>query len=182
MNLDYVLKMDLSLQPFLENDLVRLHPLMQSDFDFLYAAASDPLIWEQHQNYDRFTLENFTVFFNEAIASKGALAIIDVKSSAVIGSSRFRIIDESNGVIEIGWSFLAKKYWGGNYNRQFKILMINYALQYFKSVIFYVNLKNHRSQKAMEKLGAKKMTFPGKPWVLKENVGITYTIDSPLKV
>lgn len=170
-----------NLQPFLENSFVALRPLNQSDFSELYTIASNPLIWAQHQNKDRYTLKNFTQFFNEAIASKGALVIIDVKTKKIIGSSRFRTQDESNGIVEIGWSFLDKAYWGGHYNYAFKKLMINYALQFCANVVFYVNPKNHRSQKAMEKLGAKRMIYHEKPWVLRENIGITYAIDSQLK-
>jgi len=173
------LKMDFDLQPFLENDLVSLRPLSQADFKALYIVASDPLLWEQHQNQDRYTKENFTKFFNEGIISKGALVITDVKTNKIIGSSRFKSIEE--GVIEIGWSFLDRDFWGGKYNRVFKQLMINYALQYCKHVVFYVNNKNFRSQRAMEKLGAKKMIFSEKAWVLREDVGLTYTIDYPLK-
>lgn len=173
--------MNLDLQPFLKNDVVALRPLDQLDFDSLYGIVSDPFIWAQHQNKDRYTLNNFTAFFNESIASKGALVILDAKTEEIIGSSRFKIIDEYQDVVEIGWSFMGRVYWGGHYNRAFKKLMVNHALQHYKSVIFYVNPKNYRSQKAMEKLGARRMTFPEKPWVLKENIGITYAISSPLE-
>lgn len=173
--------MGLSLQPFLENDLVGLRPLIQFDFEALYDIASDPLIWEQHQNKDRYTRENFTAFFNESIASKGALIIVDAKTNSIIGSSRFKIIDEEEKVIEIGWSFLGRAYWGGYYNQTFKKLMVNYGLQHCNYVIFYVNCKNYRSQRAMEKLGARKMKFLEKTWVLREDIGVTYAVDSAIK-
>lgn len=172
--------MNFNLQPYLSNDVVAIRPLEQLDFDALYGVVSDPLIWQQHQNKDRYTLDNFTTFFKESIASKGAMAIIDAETEKIIGSSRFKIIDESAAVVEIGWSLLSRAYWGGHYNRAFKKLMVNHALEHNRYVIFYVNPKNFRSQKAMEKLGAIRMTFPEKPWVLKENIGITYAISSPL--
>lgn len=173
--------MDFNLQPFLENDLVRLRPLNQRDFKQLYFIASDPLIWEQHQNKDRYTHENFTEFFNDAVNSKGALVIVDVKTLDVIGSSRFKIVNTKEKVIEIGWSFLSRDFWGGLYNRKFKKLMVNYALQHFEYVIFYVNPENYRSQRAMEKLGARRMTYSEKPWVLAETIGITYAFNSKLE-
>jgi RimJ/RimL family protein N-acetyltransferase len=169
------------LQPYIESDVVKIRPLEASDFESLYTLAADPKVWQQHQNKDRYTFENFTIFFNEAIASKGALTIIDVKTKDLIGSSRFKIIDESEKIVEIGWSFLGISYWGGTYNRAFKKLMVNYALEYCNAVIFFVNPLNYRSQKAMEKLGAKKMSYAEKPWVLKENIGITYCLDSPIE-
>jgi hypothetical protein len=42
------------LQPTIENRRVRLAPLRADDFDALYAVASDPLIWEQHPNKNRY--------------------------------------------------------------------------------------------------------------------------------
>ena len=173
--------MNLNLQPFLENDIVALRPLKQLDFDALYSVASDPLIWEQHQNKDRHTHVNFMKFFNESIAAKGALVIIDVKTEKIIGSSRFKIGDESHSVVEIGWSFLGRTYWGGDYNREFKKLMINYALQYCKYVVFYVNSMNFRSQKAMEKLGAKRTEDTSKSWVLPKEKGVTFEVGTPLE-
>ncbi len=35
------------LQPVLEGNLVRLRPLAETDFEALYAVASDPRIWER---------------------------------------------------------------------------------------------------------------------------------------
>ena len=172
--------MNINLQPFLENDIVVLRPLAQLDFNSLYTIASDPLIWEQHQNKDRHIRVNFTKFFNESIAAKGALVIIDAKTEKIIGSSRFKIRDESQSVVEIGWSFLDRKYWGGDYNREFKKLMINYALQYCKYVVFYVNAMNFRSLKAMEKLGAKRTEDTTESWVLPKEKGVTFMIDMPL--
>ena len=172
--------MNLNLQPFLENDVLALRPMVQLDFDALYSVASDPLIWEQHQNIDRHIRVNFTKFFNESIAAKGALVIIDARTKKIIGSSRFKIRDESHSVVEIGWSFLDRSYWGGDYNREFKKLMINYALQYCKYVVFYVNSMNFRSQKAMEKLGAKRTEDTSKPWVLPKKKGVTFEIGMPL--
>lgn len=172
--------MSFNLQTTLKNDLVFLRPLIEEDFEELFESASDPLVWEQHQNQDRYTRKNFTTFFDDALTSKGALTIIDAQTNKIIGSTRFKM-SASEGVVEIGWSFLGRSFWGGSYNQSFKKLMINYALLHCTYVIFYVNPKNYRSQKAMEKLGATKMRYLEKPWVLKEDVGVTYAIDSPLK-
>jgi RimJ/RimL family protein N-acetyltransferase len=76
------------LQPVLEDELLRLRPLRPEDWDDLYAVASDPLIWEQHPNNDRYKEEVFKEFFREALESGGALIVIDSKNGQVIGSSR----------------------------------------------------------------------------------------------
>lgn len=169
--------MNFDLQPLLQSDLVVIRPLKTEDFNNLYEVASDPLIWVQHQNQNRHTLQEFTKFFRESLASLGALTIVNKKTKQIIGSSRFKIIDEAAGVVEIGWSYLARNYWGGFYNREIKMLMVNYALNSFNKVIFYVDSKNFRSQRALEKLGAKKSRNFQISWVLPDNKGLTYVID-----
>jgi len=139
--------------PTLASDLVKLRPLQPNDFDALYRVASDPLIWEQHPCHDRYTPTKFRVFFDEAISSNGALVIIETETNEIIGSTRFHGYSQHNSEVEIGWSFLARKYWGGKYNRQTKSMMLNYAFQSVDSVVFLIGSDNQRSRKAVEKIG-----------------------------
>ncbi len=100
-------------QPHLKGELVELRPLRAEDFHALFAAGSDPLIWEQHPAKDRYQQDVFTKFFSDALASGGALIALDAKDGAVIGSSRYHGYDEANSEVEIGWTFLARSHWGG---------------------------------------------------------------------
>ena len=145
--------MSFDLQPILEGELLRLRPLRPEDWDDLYAVASDPLIWEQHPMKDRYKEEVFQGFFREALASGGTLVVIDSKDGQVIGSSRFHGYNKEKSEIEIGWTFLARSYWGGIYNKELKQLMLDHAFRFVTSVIFLVGRQNLRSQRAMEKIG-----------------------------
>jgi RimJ/RimL family protein N-acetyltransferase len=145
--------MPFALQPILEGKLLTLRPLRPEDFQDLYAVASDPLIWEQHPNSDRYQEEVFKGFFREGLESGGALIAIDAKGSRVIGSSRFHGYDSEKSEIEIGWSFLARSHWGGMYNGEMKQLMLRHAFQFVNSVNFIIGVRNLRSQKAIEKIG-----------------------------
>jgi N-acetyltransferase len=145
--------MSFDLQPTLEGELLRLRPLRPEDFHDLYAVASDPLIWEQHPNKDRYEEAVFNEFFREALESGGALIAMDSKDGQVIGSSRFHGYDRDRSEIEIGWTFLARAYWGGMYNREMKKLMLRHAFRFVNSVLFLVGPQNVRSQRAMEKIG-----------------------------
>jgi RimJ/RimL family protein N-acetyltransferase len=145
--------MSFDLQPILEGKLLRLRPLQPEDFQELYVAASDPLIWEQHPNSDRYQEEVFKEFFREGLDSGGALIAIDAKDGRAIGSSRFHGHNEENSEIEIGWSFLARSHWGGAYNGEMKQLMLRHAFQFVNSVNFIIGTRNLRSQKAIEKIG-----------------------------
>lgn len=145
--------MAFELQPILKSEILELRPLRTDDFDELYAVASDPLVWQQHPNSDRYKLEVFRRFFDEAVESGGALIVLDRKDDRVIGSSRFHCYDLVRSEIEIGWTFLARSHWGGVYNRELKRLMLAHAFKFVDNVIFFVGSTNVRSQRAMEKIG-----------------------------
>jgi|SRR5207249_7966033 len=145
--------MPFDLQPDLKGELLELRPLREEDFDELYAAASDPLIWEQHPDKVRYREDVFRQFFQDAMESGGALIAIDRKNGKIIGSSRFNAYDEAKSEVEIGWTFLARTHWGGDYNREMKRLMLTHAFSFVESVIFVVGEENLRSQRAVEKIG-----------------------------
>lgn len=144
-------------QPTLTGELLQLRPLTAADFDALYAVASDPLIWEQHPDNDRHERDVFERFFADALDHGGALAATDRTNGAVIGSSRYRHYDEQTSSVEIGWTFLARRYWGGRYNREMKALMIRHAFKFVGHVSFVVGVSNLRSQKALENIGARRI-------------------------
>ena len=143
----------IDLQPTLEGRRLQLRPLRPEDYRDLYAVAADPLIWEQHPEADRHEPDVFRAFFDGALECKGALVAIDLKSSNLIGSSRFHGYDPGRSELEIGWTFLARSYWGGIYNREMKDLMLRHAFGFVKNVIFVVGSRNRRSQRAVEKIG-----------------------------
>ena len=144
---------EFDLQPNLKGDLIELRPLRPEDWDDLFAVASDPLIWEQHPQSDRYKEDVFKIFFREALECRGAFVIVDTTSQQIIGSTRFYGYDPEKSEIEIGWTFLARKYWGGRYNRELKQLMLDHAFKFVESVVLLVGENNIRSQKATEKIG-----------------------------
>jgi RimJ/RimL family protein N-acetyltransferase len=145
------------LQPHLRGELIEVRPLVPEDWEELFAVASDSLIWEQHPERDRYKEGVFRIFFKEALESGGAFVIIDRKTQQIIGSTRFYGYDPAKSEIEIGWTFLARKYWGGRYNREMKELLLDHAFKFVETAVFYVGQTNLRSQKAMEKIGAMKL-------------------------
>lgn len=144
----------MNLQPYLENKFISMRPLSMSDKEPLYQVSKDPLIWQQHPVWDRYKREKFERFFKESLASKGALVVEEKGTHTIIGSSRYKSIENAPHALEIGWSFLARSHWGGTYNKAVKDLMIRHAFNWIEVIIFYIDMKNIRSQKAVEKLGA----------------------------
>lgn len=147
------------LQPTLQNDIIRIEPLQSSDFERLYAVASDPLIWEQHPSPDRYKREVFETFFKAAIESNGAFLVFDKSDNEVIGSSRYYEYFPEQQSVAIGYTFLCRECWGTTYNRALKTLMLDHAFRFVDNVIFHIGVNNIRSQKAIEKLGAQKMVM-----------------------
>ncbi len=143
-------------QPVLEGERLLLRPLREDDWDALYAVACDPLIWEVHPAYDRWQEEVFRAYFADALAQGGALAVIDKHSGAIVGSSRMQGHDPADGgSVEIGWTFLARSHWGGEFNREMKRLMLSHAFNFVVLVRFRVGEHNVRSRRAMEKIGGR---------------------------
>jgi RimJ/RimL family protein N-acetyltransferase len=140
-------------QPHLVGDLLELRPLRPDDWDVLFAVASDPLIWAGHPQRDRYTEPVFREFFQGALDSGGALVAIDRATGQIIGSSRYNWFGPDGDELEIGWTFLARAYWGGHYNLEMKRLMLNHAFQFVDRVIFIVGTDNVRSRRAMLKIG-----------------------------
>lgn len=149
--------MNFNLQPTLENELVKIIPLREENFDALFEVASDPLVWEQHPNKDRYQSEIFRNFFKGAMESKSAFIMYEKATNKVIGSSRFYELNEENSSIAVGYTFIGRDFWGKGFNGALKTLMFDYAFQYVDKVILHIGATNYRSQKATEKLGAKKM-------------------------
>lgn len=154
--------MDFELQPILKGDLLELRPLKAIDYEDLYNVASDPLIWEQHPEKDRYKRDIFDKFFKGAMDSGGALLALDTSNQQVIGTSRYILQPftkiSSKDEVEIGWTFLARRCWGGAYNKEMKVLMLKHAFKFVDSVLLIVGPENFRSQKAAEKIGG---TFIG---------------------
>lgn len=150
--------MNFDLQPFqLQNQLIKLVPLQETDFEELYSVANDELLWEQHPNKLRYQKPVFQNFFEGAIQSKGAFFIRDAKTNEPVGSSRFYDYNPETNSILIGYTFIGRKFWGKGYNKELKKLMMDYAFQFVNTIYFHVGATNFRSQKALEKIGGMKI-------------------------
>jgi RimJ/RimL family protein N-acetyltransferase len=141
------------LQPHLLGSLVELRPLRPEDWSDLFRVASDPLIWEQHPDNDRYKEDVFRDFFQGALDSGGAFVVIDRRTQKIIGSTRYWRYRPESSEIEIGFSFLSRKYWGGEYNGQMKRLMLDHAFKFVDRVFLVVGVDNIRSRKAVERIG-----------------------------
>ena len=146
----------INLQPSLQNELIIPVPLQQAHFEGLYAAASDPLIWEQHPNRNRWQRTAFENYFKGAMESGGALLVTDAQSREIIGCSRYYDFDIQNNSISIGYTFFVRSHWGRGYNYALKQGMLDHIFKFVDRVNFYIGAQNKRSQISLERFGVVK--------------------------
>ncbi|MEI9810094.1 MAG: GNAT family N-acetyltransferase [Bacteroidota bacterium] len=170
----------------MQNALVIAEPLKTTDFERLFSAASDPLIWQQHPNRNRYQRQAFENYFKGAIESEGAFLVKDAQTNGVIGSSRFSDYDAATNTVSVGYTFFVRSHWGKGHNYALKKLMLDHAFQFVDRVIFYIGAENKRSQVSLERFGAIKtgeeeMAYYGEPTKLNYIYTITKEQWIPLR-
>lgn len=165
----------MNLQPNLSSGLLSIRPLLQEDFEALYAVACDPLIWELHPEPTRHQRDVFTGFFAKAMESKGALLVCHARTGEVLGSSRY--YDLQAGRVTIGYTFLKRAYWGGVFNGEMKRLMLGHAFAHVDRVLFEIGEHNLRSRRAIEKIGGRLVGAD----ILDGQSHMVYEIQSPVR-
>ena len=141
-------------QPHLTGEVIAMRPVTAEDYTALYALGSDPEVWALHPQADRWRADVFRAFFEDGLASGGALVAVCRATGALAGWSRFSALYADPGEMEIGWTFLGRDYWGGAYNSDMKRIMLAHAFKFVDQVIFRIGEHNLRSRRAVEKLGA----------------------------
>jgi RimJ/RimL family protein N-acetyltransferase len=168
------------LQPVLRGPTLTLRPLLAGDFDALLAAASDPLVWEQHPQPTRWRREVFAEhFFAGALASGSAFVVLDNASGAIIGSSRYYDWQPQTREIAIGYTFLIREKWGGTSNQEMKQLMLEHAWHWADTVWFHIGAQNLRSRRALEKLGGRFSHEQMRGPAGASSLTVFYRIDAP---
>lgn len=140
--------MDFDRQPTLEGPSLSLRPLRASDHEEFVAVAGDPLIWEEHPESDRAMPEKVERFFDEALASGGALVVLD--DGKIIGSSRYEEVDEERSRILVDHTFLARTHWTKESYIEVKKLLFDHAFMAVETVELRVGAENARTRGAVE--------------------------------
>lgn len=121
------------------------------------ACAADTEIW----NIYPFSMigEHFDTALERVLAFHRAdswVPMIALSGEDVVGMSSYIGPDATNGVVEIGGTYIVPTRRGTGYNDTMKRLMIDHALDCgFTRIEFRVDTRNKRSMAAVLKLGAK---------------------------
>lgn len=144
----------------LENERVKLSPLTLENYTNLKSVAEEHKLVQYSpsdiespaalRNYVKIALDQ------QEKRSSIPFVIYDKKAMAFAGSTRYMNIDHTNKVLEIGSTWIGKKFQGTGLNSEMKHLLLNHAFDTleFEKVAFRIDERNLQSRKAVEKLGA----------------------------
>ncbi|MEL6672529.1 MAG: GNAT family protein [Bacteroidota bacterium] len=144
----------------LENKRVRLRPLEQDDVSALKSVAINEDLWG-YGSYSVQSEEDLRHYIKDAFHQKAEgtafpFLIWDKKTNRAAGSTRFCNYSCPHKRVEIGYTWLGADFHGTGLNMHVKALMLDYAFDTLKvvRVEFKADVRNLRSRKAMQKIGA----------------------------
>jgi N-acetyltransferase len=145
----------------LEGVLVRLEPLGLHHLDALCAVGLDPDLWRFTVACvdDRVGMERYvaTALAEQDASTALPFATVWRESGEVIGTTRFGNASAEHRRVEIGWTWLGRRWQRTGANTEAKYLMLRHAFEPWDCV--RVELKtsalNERSRAAMRRIGAR---------------------------
>lgn len=146
----------------LENERARLLPFTLEKAQDLSAIIYDETIWKYMGHYikDENDLKTYILSTIKVSNDQSVIPflVVDKRHNLVAGSTRFGKIDLNNKRAEIGWTWYGAKFQGTGLNGAVKALMLQYGFEELRlqRLQFGADVRNIRSQKAIEKLGARK--------------------------
>ena len=149
-------------QPVLEGSHVLLRPMVRSDAPAILDAASDGRLWELFYTSVP-DADGIETYLGTALAEKGfgramPFVVIEKASGKIIGATRYLRMNEDALRLEIGATFYAKRTQRTAINSETKLLLLQHAFEALncQCVQIRTDAFNFQSQRAIERLGAKK--------------------------
>ena len=143
----------------LSSNGIILEPLTPAHATDLVEACQDGALWQINETSvpkpDRVTDYINTA---DAMVNRQAFAVIDDRTGKAIGSTSFHDILPTTKRLEIGYTWYAKSYWRTHVNTTCKLMLLTHVFETleYQTVGWRTDVDNHRSQQAIERLGAKK--------------------------
>jgi N-acetyltransferase len=151
-----------SEQPTLQGEHVQLRPMVRADGPAIVEAASDGKLWELfYTNVPSSDSVEVYLDIAEREASYGRampFVVIDKASGKLVGATRYMRMKPDARRLEIGTTFYAKSAQRTPINSEAKLLLLRHAFQEMDCLCVQLRTSgmNFQSQRAIERLGAKK--------------------------
>ena len=140
---------------------VRLEPLGSAHLEGLCEIGLDEALWRWTLGHVR-TREEMRAYLEVALNGRTEgttlpFAILAQPSGQVVGSTRFGNIDRENRRVEIGWTWIGRRWQRTAVNTEIKYLMLRHAFESLGCVRveFKTDTLNQTSRRAILRLGAK---------------------------
>lgn len=147
----------------LEGTHVRLEPLGPQHAEDLCAAGRDEIIWRHLPRGPFAGVADARQWIDEALAGvTGAddisFAIVHRESGRAIGSTRFLEVRRRHRGLEIGWTWISTAHQRTPVNTECKYLLLRHCFEDLGAlrVELKTDIRNERSQRAMERIGARR--------------------------
>jgi RimJ/RimL family protein N-acetyltransferase len=141
---------------------VRLEPLSLSHFDRLWAIGQDVELWKWTP-YQINTPDKMHGYIRAALDAQAigtALPFVTIwqATNEIVGSTRFGNIDAPNHRVEIGWTWIDRRWQRTPVNTEAKFLMLHHAFETWHCIRVEIKTDqmNEKSQRAIERLGAQR--------------------------
>ena len=145
--------------PILSSNGIILKPLTSSHAADLAEACQDGELWKINETSVPEP-ENVIDYINTAhsMPDRQAFVVIDELTGKTIGTTSFHDILPLAKRLEIGYTWYAKSYWQTHVNTTCKLMLLTYIFETleYQTAGWRTDIGNHRSQQAIERLGAKK--------------------------
>ncbi len=132
---------------------ITLVPVSEHHRDGLRAAcAEDGDIWDIYPV--NFSRDYFDAAFVTLLNADARMAYVIEHAGAIVGMTAWHDFSAAKLTTHIGNSYIVPRLRGSGLNTRVKHLLINHAIACgFRRIGFMVDLRNIRSQRAVEKLG-----------------------------
>jgi len=150
------------MNSILSQDKITLRPLKESDINRLWEIASEEafhFMLNQLQTREEFGAWMKSGYEQMQSTDTSIVYVVaDNETDELFGSTRIYSIDYLNKSCEIGSTFYGKRYRRTHVNTTVKLLLLTYAFETIGMirVQFKTDEQNLVSQKAIERIGAKK--------------------------
>lgn len=147
----------------LNGKLIRLEPMSESHVTELAQVGLDPRIWQYMIYGPKNTEDDLRLWVREILSRqvRGTdlpFTVIHQQSGRAIGTTRYMEIHPQHRNLEIGGTWYGLEFQGSGVNAEAKFLLLRHAFEVWHCIRVQIktDLRNLRSQRAIERLGAVK--------------------------